>query len=90
MGICARVKTLCGLKAKQRSFICPGCEWETEIIHSVTVRLQNNMDTNERGEEVMICRDCNKDYRPVTFHRASRFYSEKQYYFNDAIEYDEV
>ena len=56
----------------------------------VTLSAENHRDDAERTK---ICLDCNQDYRSVSFHRASRYYSTggggaNEYYFNNALSVD--
>ena len=62
-----------------------------KIAETISVRLF----PGENVEKQAICKDCHKDYRPVSFHRNSRYFSESpkiknvdEYYFNEEFEED--
>ena len=67
---------------------CPGCEWDVNCKEAITVTV-NLGDT----EKHVICKDCYLDYRPVSFHTNSQYFSESpkfknvdEYYFNAEFE----
>ena len=53
---------------------CPGCGWRVKLSESINVKF--TLGSSE--SKCNICLDCHKDFRPVSFHPSSQYFSESR------------